>query len=74
MLENEWLEQIKKFVVDYQSRKSSSLSVNYLENLLDINQQLYQQCQTSREELEENMQHVQRAKHGLQQVKQYGSF
>lgn len=53
-LENEWLNSIKQFIISHQTKKQAkkeAVSVDYLDNILDINQELYQQCAVSKSRL-----------------------
>lgn len=75
VLENEWLDSIKKFIVDYQSQKAEEASVDYLEDLLDINNELYQQCKQSRQSIESKIVNIRNAKQGMSKVKStYGTI
>lgn len=73
VLENEWLESIKNFVIDHQAQKNQDLSVDYLENLLQINDDLYQQCKSSRTQLENDITSIRTAKQSMKLVsRSYG--
>lgn len=75
VLENEWLESIKKYIVDKQAQDNDTLPVEYIESLLSINNDLYTQCKQAKDTVETNIIDIRKAKKGIKQVKEkYGEF